>query len=243
MQLRLFHNLRRSHPPATLTIGTDSVPVVFVRNPRARRYILRVDAGTTVRVTVPARGSQAEAWHFLRRNTAWIQRRIAQHWAQPQPPPAVWGAGTPVLFRGLPAQLSIITHPSHQLVEFADQRLTVGSNVDIRRAVERHLWDLARPELAARTAELAIKQSLKIERVTVRNQRSRWGSCSRRGTISLNWRLIQAPAPVRDYVILHELMHRHEPNHSDRFWARVAAVCPDYAVAERWLKQHRPLLR
>lgn len=59
----------------------------------------------------------------------------------------------------------------------------------------------------------------------------------------LNWRLIQAPEPVRDYIILHELMHLREMNHSRRFWRHVAAVCPDFVVAERWLKQHGKLLR
>jgi predicted metal-dependent hydrolase len=78
--------------------------------------------------------------------------------------------------------------------------------------------------------------------VTVRNQRSRWGSCSRRGTISLNWRLVQAPGFVRDYLVLHELAHLKEMNHSRRFWSEVARLCPDFAEAERWLKQHSTLL-
>jgi hypothetical protein len=80
-------------------------------------------------------------------------------------------------------------------------------------------------------------------RVVVRNQRTRWGSCSRRGTLSLNWRLVQAPVFVRDYIILHELMHLREMNHSARFWRLVEAACPDYAMAERWLKAHANLLR
>ena len=82
-----------------------------------------------------------------------------------------------------------------------------------------------------------------MNRVTVRNQRTRWGSCSRRGTISLNWRLIQAPGFVRDYIILHELAHTLEMNHSDRFWRQVETLCPDYRNAERWLKQHKEVLR
>ena len=94
-----------------------------------------------------------------------------------------------------------------------------------------------------RTLELAALHNVSVHRITVRNQRSRWGSCSRQGTISLNWRLIQAPDHVQEYIILHELMHRREPNHSQRYWQQVAAVCPDYAQAESWLKQHRGLMR
>ena len=86
------------------------------------------------------------------------------------------------------------------------------------------------------------RHDVTVMRVTVRDQRSRWGSCSRRGAISLNWRLIQLPGPVCDYVILHELMHRRQLNHSAAFWREVKAVCPDHAAAERWLKQHAALL-
>ena len=82
-----------------------------------------------------------------------------------------------------------------------------------------------------------------VGRVSVRNQRSRWGSCARTGTISLNWRLIQTPDSVRDYIVLHELMHVRQMNHSARFWREVAAVCPAYEEAERWIKLHSALLR
>jgi len=105
------------------------------------------------------------------------------------------------------------------------------------------LWRLAARELPVRTLELAAWHNFTVRRVTVRNQRSRWGSCSRRGTISLNWRLIQAPPFVRDYIVLHELAHLKEMNHSRRFWREVARLCPDFADAERWLKQHSGLLR
>jgi predicted metal-dependent hydrolase len=90
---------------------------------------------------------------------------------------------------------------------------------------------------------LAALHGLEISRITIRNQRSRWGSCSARRTISLNWRLIQTPGFVRDYIIVHELMHLREMNHSPRFWACVKQICPDYERAEGWLRQHNDLLR
>jgi len=244
MQLSLFNNLRVQlpRPPATLAVGSHSVAVVFIRNLRARRYILRVDPTGAVRVTLPARGSQTEAWNFVRRNSAWIHRRIEQHLAHP-PRPTAGDDGIELLFRDDIIQLAIHTGASSRTVEFADQRIDVALEADVRRAVERHLWTLARRELTARTAQLAAQHDLTVGRITVRNQRSRWGSCSRRGTISLNWRLIQAPAFVRDYIILHELMHLREHNHSIRFWKQVETVCPDYEVAKKWLKQHRQLLR
>lgn len=105
--------------------------------------------------------------------------------------------------------------------------------------VDGTLWDRARHDLPPRVFELAQLQGLLVKRVSVRNQRTRWGSCSRRGNISLNWRLIDAPELVRDYIILHELMHLREMNHSERFWAQVEAVCPRWREAEVWLKAHR----
>ena len=84
--------------------------------------------------------------------------------------------------------------------------------------------------------QFSARHDITVARVSIRNQASRWGSCSRRGTISLNWRLVQAPPFVREYVLLHELMHRRELNHSARFWRHVAAACPRYVEARRWLR-------
>jgi predicted metal-dependent hydrolase len=91
-------------------------------------------------------------------------------------------------------------------------------------------------ELPPQLRALADQHGIVVERISVRNQRSRWGSCSSRGAIALNWRLALVPAFVRDYVMLHELMHRREMNHSPRFWRLVAAVCPRLIEARRWLR-------
>lgn len=103
---------------------------------------------------------------------------------------------------------------------------------------QARLRALAADVLPARCLELAARHGLTVTRVTIRNQRSRWGSCSTRGVISLNWRLMQMPAFVADYVILHELMHLRQPNHSRAFWREVAAVCAEWREAERWLRRH-----
>src|SRR5262249_41809663 len=93
-----------------------------------------------------------------------------------------------------------------------------------------------RRELPIRLRTLAADRGLAVTRVTIRNQRSRWGSCSRDGSIALNFRLVQMPPHVRDYVMLHELMHLAQPNHSVRFWRLVEGACPGFREAERWLK-------
>jgi predicted metal-dependent hydrolase len=113
---------------------------------------------------------------------------------------------------------------------------------DLRAPLEAHFARRAKIELPARTWELAAETGAGVKHVTVRNQRSRWGSCSANGTISLNWRLVQTPEHVRDYIIYHEIAHLREMNHSDRFWARVEELCPAWREAERWLKQNGSLL-
>ena len=91
-------------------------------------------------------------------------------------------------------------------------------------AVEAHLLRLAKQELPPRCFEFAARHDLSVARVSVRNQRSRWGSCSPRRAIMLNWRLVQMPPDVRDYILWHELMHLRQPNHSIRFWREVERV-------------------
>ena len=101
----------------------------------------------------------------------------------------------------------------------------------------RELREQASRELPSRLLELAARFDLTVSRISIRNQRWRWGSCSRQGHICLNWRLVDMPADVRDYVLIHELMHLRRMDHSPKFWALVAAACPDYQRARRWLRE------
>jgi len=101
----------------------------------------------------------------------------------------------------------------------------------------------ARRELPTRLLELATRHGLAVSRVSVRNQRSRWGSCGRDGHVCLNWRLVLMPAWVRDYVLVHELMHLRRMDHSPAYWRLVAEACPDYRAARDWLRRHGPSLR
>ena len=103
---------------------------------------------------------------------------------------------------------------------------------------EAELRRQAAEQLIPRLRALASQHGLTVGRVSIRNQRSRWGSCSRSGAISLNYRLVLMPPSVADYVLIHELMHLQEQNHGRRFWRLVARACPDYREAERWLRRN-----
>jgi predicted metal-dependent hydrolase len=105
------------------------------------------------------------------------------------------------------------------------------------------LRERAAVELPARLHQLAARHGLEVSRVSVRDQRARWGSCGRDGHICLNWRLVLMPSWVRDYVLIHELMHLQRMDHSRLYWKLVANAYPDYEAARRWLREHGPSLR
>ena len=226
-----------------LSIGSAQVQVHFIHHRRARRYVLRVRRDGWCGSLFRGGGRFAFAARFAREHQAWIERQWQQRQTEALRTRA-WRDGTEILFRGEPVPLHSEVSGEVQVVWFADQSLSVSAaTLDLRGAVENHLWSLAEKELVPRTLQLAAEHRLRPARVVVRNQRSRWGSCSPKGTISLNWRLIQAPAWVRDYLILHELMHLHQMNHSWRFWDLVEQACPEYRSAEQWLDGHGSLLR
>jgi predicted metal-dependent hydrolase len=167
--------------------------LVFIRHPRARRYILRVTREGVVRVTVPRWGSTREGKLFAEAQRSWIDRQLAR-------------------------------------------------STDPREAAAptRALLLRAKRELPARLLQIASEHHLTVRRISVRNQRWRWGSCSPSGHICLNWRLVMMPDWVRDYVLIHELMHLKRLDHSRKFWKLVAAACPQYREARAWLRTRRP---
>ncbi|MFO1488205.1 MAG: SprT family zinc-dependent metalloprotease [Verrucomicrobiota bacterium] len=226
--------LKPTLPAVSVQAGAKTVSLLFVRHPRARRYRLRLRPDGTAQVTIPRRGSVLAARSFVDQHLAWLDRQVRRR--ESQPGPVEWRIGAEIYFRG-----------ERVRIETAEGKLRFGSQTlpmpvpaaGLRAAIEKHLWKLARTELCARVQELAALHRVEVRRVTVRNQRSRWGSCSRSRSISLNWRLVQTPEPVRDYIILHELAHRRQMNHSQQFWQEVERLCPGYQSAEQWLKRNR----
>ncbi|MCX6904572.1 MAG: SprT family zinc-dependent metalloprotease [Verrucomicrobia bacterium] len=244
VQLELFNRLPKATPAADewLVVGSRPVRLHWARHRRARRYILRLKPDGSAWVTIPRGGTETEARSFVQRHTGWIQKRLERLAAQPVRNTS-WTLGSEILFRGEKVRIEAGSSQETGQVRLGSEVVRVPDLTgNLRPAIERHLRKLAASELPTRVTELAALHQLSVKRVTVRSQRSRWGSCSRRGTLSLNWRIIQAGPFVRDYLILHELMHLREMNHSKRFWREVERVCPGYGEAERWLKEHSELL-
>jgi predicted metal-dependent hydrolase len=229
-----LHVPRALIPPVTLPPVRDREAVEFVRTPRARRYILRIRPDGTLRVTVPRWGSKREAREFIERQRAWIEKErrrvLAEH------APREWRDGSDIWLKGERVRVSVVQHGDEAVIEYGGRRIVAPAGATVRSAIEWDLRRLARRELEPRLRELAAAYGLTPGRVSVRNQRSRWGSCAKDGDIALNFRLVQMPDAIRDYVLIHELMHIRQQNHSRAFWRLVEAACPGYREAERWLR-------
>jgi predicted metal-dependent hydrolase len=223
-------------PPAPAAPATAEIR--FVRRRGTRRYILRILDDGSVRVTVPWSGSKREARAFVESQAAWIARqrvRLAEAAAVDRR----WRAGSTVLIDGEPVPLILDASAGAVRLRCGGElvgEVETGSD-DLKPVVQRWLRRRAVRALLVELQALAAIHAVTVARVSIRNQQSRWGSCSRRGAVTLNWRLVQVPPFVREYVLVHELMHRRELNHSARFWRHVAAACPRYLEARRWLHQ------
>lgn len=246
------------HAPPQAVHGPQG-EIVFERSHRARNYRLTLRRDGTAVATIPARGSEREALRFVEEHRDWLERARERQRRRPRGV-EVWTLGTHVLWRGEMTEIRPASGPGlgaaslrpyggaagdggrPQVCLAADVFRVPAFEGDLRPTLEAHFLRRAKIELPARTWELSAVTGVGVTNVTVRNQRSRWGSCSANGTISLNWRLVQTPDFVRDYIIHHELMHLREMNHSDRFWARVEEVCPEWREAERWIKRNGSLL-
>lgn len=208
------------------------VAVHLRRSARARRFSLRVSrVDGAVTLTLPARAPLAEAAAFARGQTEWLRATLAQLPAQRRP---VFGALLPFEGVELRLQAAPVAAPRAEggllLLPPGEERLEARllaflkhcARIRLQAATERHAAALGRP----------------FRRITLRDTRSRWGSCAADGSLSYSWRLIMAPPEVLDYVAAHEVAHLAEMNHSPAFWAVVARLCPGYAAHRAWLKRH-----
>lgn len=208
--------------------------VEFVRMRKARRYILRVRPDGTLRVTIPRGGSRAEATAFVGRHLEWVARERAR--LRREQAPTRWTAGTSILLGGDAHTIVIDFGGPRPVAVVGHLSVPIRDVNNVRPDIERAMRDDARARLVPRLRTLAEANGVVFSRVSIRSQRSRWGSCSRAGAIALNFRLIQMPPAVCDYVLIHELMHLQQQNHGPRFWALVERACPHYRDAERWLR-------
>ncbi|MDR3515899.1 MAG: M48 family metallopeptidase [Azospirillaceae bacterium] len=222
----------------TLKLETLPASLEIRESSRARRMTLRVDpARDVIQVTTPPGVGNFEVTGFVGRNLAWIHRRFA---ALPPRQAFVEGGVVPVLGCD-----HVIRHHRQSGGEIRAGEIRVGGDpAFLARRVRDLLNREARRELTTRSLGMASVLGVRIAALSLRDPRSRWGSCSATGRLSYSWRLILAPEWVVNYVVAHEVSHLKELNHSPRFWALVAAFPVDVGAAQSWLKaQGSRLLR
>lgn len=217
----------------TLADG-QNVPVNIRRSTRARRILLHVGVyDGTVELVLPPGASIREGLSFARTQTRWVAAQLAR---VGNGIPFTDGAAFPILGQ----QITIRRSDNRSaLPVLQDDVLYVGGRDDtLPSRVRRWVRGRALEEIKPRAERMGLDVGRSPARITMRDTRSRWGSCSRAGNLNFSWRLVMAPESVLNYVVAHEVAHLRELNHSARFWALVDTICPDVAEARGWLRTH-----
>jgi predicted metal-dependent hydrolase len=203
------------------------------RSERARRVRVSVDPEKGVEVVLPRRASERAAGRAVVELRPWIERRLREVEATRA---AVAARGGTVPYLG--ADLRLVAEPGRTRVHRRADDLLVPAG-DAHDALERWYRRMARREIAPRLDEAVAELGTSYSALTIRNQKTRWGSCSTTGAMSFNWRLLLAPdEEVLDYVVWHEACHLRVMDHSPRFWRLVARHMPGYERPRRWLRRH-----
>ncbi|AZB54188.1 M48 family peptidase [Cereibacter sphaeroides] len=211
--------------------GSPPVEITLRRSAQARRFSLRVSRlDGRVTLTLPLRAREAEALAFVRDQEGWIRRALSD-----VPESASVGLGSVLPLEGRPLT---VRPGSGRSVRVTDDSLLVpGDPASVPLRLATFLKAMARERLAAACDRHARSLGRTYARLTLRDTRSRWGSCTQDGCLMFSWRLILAPPPILDYVAAHEVAHLAQMNHSPAFWAEVALLDPDYALHRAWLRR------
>lgn len=229
--------LADNETPRTIALGDRIVPYVL-RRAKRRTIGLSIDQ-RGLRVGAPPRASLREVESLILQHGEWVARKLDE-WRsrrRPEPLKIVDGTQLPLLGEALHIRLA----PGSNRALWNEQAsptltLCLRSTSDAARLLEKALRQKARQLFAARLDHYAVQLGLDVPALSLSTARTRWGSCSVKTGIRLNWRLIHFQPHIIDYVVIHELAHLREMNHSPRFWAVVEQLCPDYRKARNELK-------
>jgi predicted metal-dependent hydrolase len=220
--------------PEFLKVGKEVLPLVIRRHQRAKRICLRYNPTEhAISLTLPRHTRVNDGLNFLTQKSEWLITTLLDMPMKKRIKP---GVVIPIL-----GERVRIKHDANQRSSYKldrDALIISGERCEFQKRTTDALRKIAKKEIAMLAEKKAKKLGRRINRITVRDTRSRWGSCSSTGNLSFSWRLIFAPSEVMEYVVAHEVAHLRYMNHSDKFWNMVEYLCPDYEAAKEWLKLH-----
>jgi len=196
--------------------------------------IVETDGSLTVRA--PLRMKETDIWHFIEAKKDWIERKQAQV-KKDALPSRRYVDGERFWYLGREVPLHIVSDSHPALVMDRVFKLTKSAQPQAQSHFEKWYKKQARKVLTERVGYFSQKYGFKVGKIRISSARTRWGSCSAKGTLSFTWRLVMAPVNVIDYVVVHELCHLKELNHSKAYWAQVEAILPGYKQQRSWLKK------
>jgi len=217
--------------PETLEIGQPPISVELRRNASAKRMTLRVSSvDGAARLTLPKRSSLRSAKRFLIDQEGWLRGHIGK-----TPERVAIQAGLEISLEG---EMFFLGEHSGARVVLAPGQIILPAGRPAGTALERFIKTRARAVITDLVKQDAGTLGRDFGKISLRDPRSRWGSCNSEGNLMFSWRLLLAPQAVLRYVVAHEVAHLAEMNHSAAFWAEVEGLMPDYAPERAWLKQN-----
>ena len=226
-----------------ISLDGNEVNYTLKRSYRARYARLEIRSAGGLIVTIPRRYRLEDVHTFLQQKSRWILKALTRHsLTLPALNREEMASGDTVPYLGRNIKVVVQTGSDKYIQPsmLGDCLLISKPKRDVSSGQLLENWyrHQAATIFKQKAEEISGRLGIRFNRLSIRGQKTRWGSCSRLGTISLNWRLMMVPEPVIDYVIIHELSHIKEMNHSSKFWQLVALHCPEWQEHRRWLRDH-----
>jgi predicted metal-dependent hydrolase len=231
-----------------MSISGIKVPYTVKRNHKARRIWIRVEDEEGLVVVLPKSRKGSVVPKVIREHKDWVLKAIHKREERLENAPPPLGEGRSMVYRGRIVDLRVRNIPCQvPLVKLNGDQISVtmpkNSEKSLREVLSDWMKERALLIFSRRVEYFSTKIGVRYGNIQVRNQKTRWGSCSSKGQLSFNWRLLLAPPDVLDYLVIHEVSHLKHHDHSQRFWNLVKSLCPGYRKHQLWLKENALSLR
>jgi predicted metal-dependent hydrolase len=221
----------------------ENIPVEKIIRSRRKTLSLEITPAATVIIRAPLWASRSYIEETIRRKNLWILRKLDEMKQRPPSSSPEYTEGELFFFLGRSYPLHIVEGGSITIERSDKLYVSLTLMPEIRSRLKYWYIEEARKELQTRCMWFSLQTGYTPAAVRISDAQKRWGSCTHEGIINFSWRLIQAPPEIVDYVVVHELVHISQPDHSKKFWAKVREIMPDYERRRKWLHDNERLLR